>query len=328
MAEKYWIGGDTGNEADFDTAANWSPVGVPASGDTLIFSNMANKVPTDWAGDAKQKKGTAFSVTTNLDQSSKDFAKIVVHDSYDGNIGYGLDAGVYYALRCAAADVLFAGSGDLHIVSQHATGAIDRVINNSNNGHLYIGKGYTGGQKTASLVNAGQYVDILAAEGTTLAAPEIDTLVSVSGRGEVIIPEDNTSTALIIRNVLGKVTAFCNIDILELAGGTVNWGEEDYTPATAKTLNKLLQYAGKLQWDMAGTLKECHVYNGVFSVSGYGNKTIGDSTLNNGTIEVYNGTLDLSEALNNCDLGIDCEVQVLGKGSFNVPKFTDIVFGG
>lgn len=38
MAIKIWLGS---TDTDFDTAANWSPAGVPADGDTLVFNDQS-----------------------------------------------------------------------------------------------------------------------------------------------------------------------------------------------------------------------------------------------------------------------------------------------
>ena len=42
MATKTWIGDDSGNEGSWQIAANWSPSGVPANADDLMFDGNAN----------------------------------------------------------------------------------------------------------------------------------------------------------------------------------------------------------------------------------------------------------------------------------------------
>lgn len=69
MATKLWIGTDAGNQGDWDTAANWSPSGVPIAGDDVVLANSSQ------------------SVLTGLDQSSVALTSITIDQSYTGKIG-------------------------------------------------------------------------------------------------------------------------------------------------------------------------------------------------------------------------------------------------
>ena len=44
MTTKIWVGTDTGHEGDINTAANWSPSGVPEAGDDVYFENSSQSV--------------------------------------------------------------------------------------------------------------------------------------------------------------------------------------------------------------------------------------------------------------------------------------------
>jgi len=315
----------TDSSGDFDTAANWDASGVPAGGDTIYFNGLATTVPAPWDGSDKQTEGKKFSVDDGFDQSAKNFAAISISGEYDGNIGYGADGSVYYGLRCACDGAVFAGSGDCHLIAQHASLPIDAVSNSSSSGTLYLGKGYTNGQEFTKLTNSGSIVEVLTASGTTLAAPEVLEAICVTRRGSITIPEDNSGN-IVITSVIGTVTAYCSIANAEVVGGTLRWGKDDFDPAAARTIANLQLSQGSFIWDMAGTILECVCHAGKFTLSGSGFKTIGNSAYNNGTIEVYNADVDWTGASNNISLGTNAEVKIFGDGSFVPPKFTEIVF--
>ena len=69
MANKEWIGTDSGNEGDWDTAANWSPSGVPIAADDVIIANSSQ------------------DILTGLDQSAIALNSITIDQSYTGVIG-------------------------------------------------------------------------------------------------------------------------------------------------------------------------------------------------------------------------------------------------
>ncbi len=72
MATKIWVGTDSGNEGDWDTAANWSPSGVPGSAtvDDIYFENSSQ------------------SVTAGFDQTAMgNMSSLNIDQSYTGSIG-------------------------------------------------------------------------------------------------------------------------------------------------------------------------------------------------------------------------------------------------
>ena len=69
MANKLWVGTDSGNEGDWDTAANWSPSGVPVATDDVILANSSQ------------------DILTGLDQSAVALNSITIDQSYTGLIG-------------------------------------------------------------------------------------------------------------------------------------------------------------------------------------------------------------------------------------------------
>ncbi len=69
MADKYWIGGDTGNEYDWATAANWSPSGVPIAGDNVYITSQS-----------------IFRID-GYDASAVDLGNVYIDDGYVYDIG-------------------------------------------------------------------------------------------------------------------------------------------------------------------------------------------------------------------------------------------------
>jgi hypothetical protein len=69
MATKVWVGTDAGNEGDWDTAANWSPSGVPIAADDVVLANSSQ------------------DVLSGLDQSAVALTSITIDQSYTGRIG-------------------------------------------------------------------------------------------------------------------------------------------------------------------------------------------------------------------------------------------------
>lgn len=67
MADKYWVGTDTGNEGDYATAANWSPSGVPVANDNVFITG-------------------AQAITSGLDQSAVELDDFIVLASMSGAI--------------------------------------------------------------------------------------------------------------------------------------------------------------------------------------------------------------------------------------------------
>ena len=313
---------------NIDVAANWSPNGVPADGDDLILNGLADTVPDDWDGSTKQIAGNKYSVELGLVQNTKDFPSIIVTSDYSGNIGYGLDGSTYHGLRCAAGEVIFAGSGEIHLIAEHTGAAeIDSFASSSSNGDVFLGKGATNGQAIGEIINSGRStINVISASLSTLGAPEVDNVTCTSRQGSIIIAEDNTSSVLIIRVALGTVTAYCSVAEVLVAGGTFRWGLNDFSPSAARTITLLEMLQGSIIWAMAGTISESRNFVGGFTISGSGAKILGDSSKNNGTIEIFEASLDFGNASNNITLAADSEVKILGNGRFNPPPFTDIVW--
>jgi hypothetical protein len=71
MATKKWIGTDSGNEGDLNTAANWSPSGVPTASDDVYFGG--------WSTQAVTGSLTALSAVA--------LTSMTIYQDYTGTIG-------------------------------------------------------------------------------------------------------------------------------------------------------------------------------------------------------------------------------------------------
>jgi hypothetical protein len=311
---------------NFNIDNNWSPFGAPVNADDLFFNGLAEDVPEAWEGSTLQTSSKKFSVNDGLNQSAGNFASITVSNDYDGNIGYGLDSGTYHGLRCASDSVIFFGSGDFHLIAQHATEDID-TITCSGLGSMFLGKGSADGKSIVKLTNGGGTITILAAETGTLAAPELDQLTNVAANAETTIAEDNSSATLSIDMVSGTLTARCSINDITVSGGTFNIGSSDFVPAATRTISAIVQFGGTIIWDMAATISGLICYDGSLSLSGSGAKILGDAAVNGGTIEVYEARVNLSGGSPGVfTLAADSEVKQIGNGAFNPPKQVDVTW--
>lgn len=83
MATKIWLGDDAGNEGDYDTAANWSPSGVPGAGDAVIIPASSPAITAGLAQSAVAilsfRVEPGYSATIGSDEAALD----IDPDSFD-----------------------------------------------------------------------------------------------------------------------------------------------------------------------------------------------------------------------------------------------------
>ena len=72
MATKYWVGGASGATGDWSNAANWSPSGVPQTGDNVFIGAFG---------------ATLYDIDAGLDQSAVTLASLTILQSYTEQIG-------------------------------------------------------------------------------------------------------------------------------------------------------------------------------------------------------------------------------------------------
>lgn len=268
MATKLWVGTDTGNEGDWGTAANWSPVGVPVADDDVYLENSAQSVidTLDQSAIELDSLNIAQSFTGSLGLAATPFQI----DSPIVNIGYttgpGSPAGsplINLVLDAVAAVITVSNTGN----SADATKSPLRLLTNAPGTTLEIRKGKVdlandtgqvtsiGPIVTSWLTNKAGDVDLFIGDGVTLAST-IDqrggdlvlrstcpTLTVESGttktRGVGTITTLNAKGGVLTLDSVGTITTL-NID-----GGTV-----DFTKSSgARTVTNLKLNPG-------GTLKQ------------------------------------------------------------------------
>jgi len=326
MAKKVWLGGDGagGEQTDFDRIPNWLPAGIPVDGDNLIFDDRAN---TDTA------TGKKYSCLSGLNNNSKNFTRILVDSSYDGDIGigYGSPNIDTAALACGCDEIIFRGSGNAWLTAWHASALFDSVVCDSSSGALYIGKAAANGQQTTSLLNIQGQVQFLGPITSFLFPPDLHALKQLlSGATTIITGGGCDSIDLIVLN--GQLFIDSGFATLMMVAGTMNWGNDGFVPSAIKLggvgEDSVKIYGGVLNWKMLSTLQALKLWGGQVVASGAQAKTLGLSTINSGTIELWNGSLDLQTSQSgDMVLGANCEVNLKTRvASFLPPKNQDITW--
>lgn len=321
MATKYWLGGGTA-QGDFDVAANWSPSGVPADGDTLIYSDKAGIAEGAITG---HTDGNHWNCIDDLDQSAKDFPKIIITPEFTGNIGagYATPLATESALECAAGEISCKGSGIYYLTAKHAAAEFDLVLADLATGSLYVGSAATSGQGVTSLINVRGGVEFLDAISSYLSAPEVLAIENVSSNSTTILHKDNSAASLAITCTQGLLYCDSTFTTVQVSGGTFVAGRSGFVPASSLTLGNITMTGGAVQWRVQSTLNGLIIWAGTVTAYGAEDKTLGLSSVNSGTIEVHGGTLDLiSQQIGALVLGGSCEVEISPGGIFMPPVST------
>lgn len=321
MAEKIWLGGDgTGTQlTDFNRAANWSPAAVPVDGDNLVFDDRAG---TDAAG-------LRYSCLSTLNQSAKNFTEIVIAASYSGGIGigYGTPTAGESALECGCDRIVFRGTGTCHLTAKHATAYFDEVIVDSAGGLLEIGKASTGGQRCVSCVDIAGSVKFLDAIASHLAVPDLRAVKTLSSSAIVLVTGGGYDD-ITVDIFAGSVYIDSGFSTLVLVSGKFEWGNDGFDPGAVENGDSAVVYGGIFNWKLQSKLFGLIQWAGEVYAKGSQDKSLGDSGVNGGTIEVWGGTLDLASNVEGAmALNTDCEVVVeTSQGSFKPPKEVNVTW--
>lgn len=239
MANKLWVGTDSGNEGAYSTAANWSPSGVPIAGDDVIIANSSQ------------------DILTGLDQSAVALNSFTVDLSYTGVIG--TTAADFLEIATATAVIgqrrsstgTFAGSKRLNLdfgsstaaqISIHGTAstALDqnrqplrlKAVNASTDLHVYAGSMALSDDSD----NSSTVGDVNVNNGTVNIGSSV-TLTNITQNGGIINNDSSVAgTATIKAGTLNQYdsTAASTIATLTMSGtSTVN----HYATGTITTVN-------------------------------------------------------------------------------------------
>jgi len=246
MATKVWIGNDSGNEGDFDTAANWSPSGVPAAADDLVFDHNAEN-----------------DLDTGLDQSAKAFGSIRVYHSFAYAIG--TEAAYFQADR----------DTEVHIGEHYGAGSptgstrikISLTDDTSSAGTVTVHDTAATAADTyrmpVQLLLASTGNNVYVRDGKVELAGvdgETSTVADVHvDDGTVVLGEGLTMTNLYVDG--GNVTQRCGSTLTEVTGG--QWTSEGSGAVTTLTVS-----GGTARPHSTGTIGTLNVQGGTTDFSG------------------------------------------------------------
>lgn len=252
MATIYWVGGDSGNENSYNTAANWSGGAVPTTNDTVV-------IPRDAANNI-----------TGYDASAVTLTKFIVEEGCSITIG-----STTTPLQVAPADFEFNGSGT-------------SVFNfNGTNVNIVAGKTASPSAGLNGLYVKGTGIDSITVYGTAnvgLAVLSGDTAtvdsgadITVSGSAVLDIGRSVTLTGTTIKMNGGTCTSRSAIITLDKRAGTFT-----HYNGNATTVNNW----GGIYYDQSnGTIT---TYNGGTTGQYLRERDLRDKTLTN--TNLYGGT--------------------------------------
>lgn len=285
MAIIYWIGGDSGNETDFQTAANWSTASVPTTGDEVFIVG----------------RDTDYDIADGLDNSAILLARTVIDNSYTGNIGL---ENAYLELPSTileiGAQVVGSGNGSGRINLDLGTDATTITIYNS----------------ALTATDSGNYpIRILAANASNI-------LRSLGGTCSIALKADESSNFPLIEINGGIVVLGESADaaVITNTGGELVSYDLPSSPTKTLTSLKLFNSATATLYGSStiGTLEN-------WSNSRFNKFSTGTiSTLRVGDGATFDASLDTSPiTITNCELYTNATLD-LRSGKKNV-TFTNPV---
>lgn len=253
MATIKWIGGNSGNENTYNTAANWSGGSAPTTNDTVV-------IPRDAAYDIDGYDASATTLTA-----------FIVEEGCSVNIG-----STTTPLQVSPASFRYDGSGTTAVFNFNGT-----------NTDVLCGKTVTPATGRNGLYIKGSSLDSITVYGTGnvgLAVLAGDTAtvdsgadLTVSGSGVLDIGESVTLTGTTIKQNGGTVNCRSAIITLEKRGGTFN-----HLKGNATTVSN---WGGVYNDQSNGTMT---TYNGGNTGQYLREKDLRDKTITN--TNLYGGT--------------------------------------
>ena len=260
MAVRDWHGSA---DDDFENANNWTAAVVPADGDTWRALNSANPM------------------ATNLDQSAKNFALVVIGAGMTGNIG---SAGTYLEMGCTS--LLCGGGGDIFIDDGAADPAQDIasvIVTGTGTGKSLNLKGEIGTldvrKGTVNYFGATEELDNLIVSWLTSQTGDATVVFNGAAKLKTSFKSYGGTTL---------ITGDCDLDaVVAIYGGTVTVQELSAAPAGLITV-----HGGSLIWNAE------------------------DDPTNAGDLDVHGGLLDFSQDMRAKAPGN--EIRMYGAANINV----------
>ena len=240
MADKIWLGTDSSSPTDFNTAANWSPSGVPGASDNVRFT-------------------AAYSNNcAGYDASGTALADVIIEHGHSGQLG---SSTADLQLNCSYFE--FAGTGESYIDLGSSTVA-PRI--------KMTGSGAGVGQYGLYLIGTG--ITVLSMEGGSVG------LAAIHGQASTVttvrqLGGDMKIGAATVTNYEGhggSALVACNLATAKLYGATLETAEQ-------MTITTLTIENGTCRASSSGTITTANVHGGDLDFSQTGAARI-VSTLN------------------------------------------------
>ena len=224
MADKIWLGTDSSSPTDFNTAANWSPSGVPGASDNVrLVAAYSNNI-------------------AGYDASGLALADVIIEQGYVGTIGSKTAD-----LQISCTYFEYAGGG-LSYIDLGSSSVSPRII----------ATGGSAGSGQYSLYLIGTGIGVLSVEGGSVGVAAIhgqaSTLTTIRQRGgSVKVGAGATITNFTTYQGSGLVAT--DITTAKLYGGTLTTAEQ--AAITTATIE-----AGTLVHNGTGTITTANINGG------------------------------------------------------------------
>lgn len=236
MAKKVWIGGTVSNEGNYGTAANWSPSGVPTTGDD-VHIGLA---------------GSANPITTGLDQHTVALGAVFIET---GSPAIGSSAG-YLQLKCTGITVNATGLAYIDLGAETIIASVGSTADLANGA---IGLYLKGSALTAVTVDEG-VVGIAAITGETSSV----TTVRATGKKAALVLGEGAAVTNIYQRAGSTISyASATATLVEVSGGT-------FESEGAGQITTLHVLGGKAFPNSAGTIATLKLDGGTTDFTGSG----------------------------------------------------------
>ena len=250
MATMYWVGGTSGYEGKYDTAANWSGGAVPTAGDTVHITGSQN-------------------IDDGLNQSSVDVDKFIVESSYTGTIG-SKGSPLQVGITDTSGAIEFSGSGESHL--DIGGSSVNMTIHSTASAAVGSYGLTIKGTGIAVLSVKGGKVGI--ATGVPADTATITTLRCLGGR--TVVGSGTTVTNIDVGSG-AKLTTRASCADMDIRSGTVK------TTEAAAISSSVTLWGGRLIHNSTGTIASAVIQGGELDVSQGGlNVTVSSLKLNEG----------------------------------------------
>ncbi len=267
MSNKFWVGGTASTTTDANVAANWSPSGVPITGDDVYI-----EAPTS---------GTTYNIAASLSAlSGVTLNSLNISQSYTGQIG---TTAAYFVISATTVNIGYSFSNSSSTGSNLIKlnlGSVQSTVNISNSAQT---SGLSTGGPIAILgTHASNVLNVI--NGTLSIAAvigEVSTFATISNDGNITIGPGVTLTTL---NNTSNARLRCAATTVNQQGGILTTSDT----AAITTLNA---NSGTSRLYSTGTITNLNVFSGVVDMSASpATRTITNCNIyNQGSINLNNG---------------------------------------